>query len=269
MTIRLGRRKILGCSLAAALLLCGPSRLLAQTPSERPVQTEGQAVPSHPGVTPSFSQLFRDTLNDFRRLPSTDTFRWLGAGVAGAALAHVGDDALVNRMSGSAGLEETFEAGAVLGGDAVQIGGAFAAYAIGRLTTQPKVAIVGADLLQAQIVTHALTGGVKLAVRRTRPDGSALSFPSGHASASFATATVLQRQFGWKVGMPAYGVASYIALSRVQVKAHFLSDVAFGAALGIMAGRTVTVGRGRAQFAVSPLAVPGGGGAAFTWIGSR
>ena len=32
------------------------------------------------------------------------------------------------------------------------------------------------------------------------------SFPSGHASTSFATAMVLQEHFGWKVGLPAFAV---------------------------------------------------------------
>ena len=78
-----------------------------------------------------------------------------------------------------------------------------------------------------------------------------------------------QRHFGWKVGIPAYGAASYVAASRLQTNRHYLSDVAFGAALGIVAGRTVTVGHGNARFAVAPVAAPGGGGIAFTWIGNR
>ena len=80
---------------------------------------------------------------------------------------------------------------------------------------------------------------------------------------------MLQRHFGWKVGIPAYGVASYVAASRLQTNRHYLSDIAFGAALGIVAGHTVTIGRGNARFAVAPVAAPGGGGVAFTWIGTR
>jgi membrane-associated phospholipid phosphatase len=86
---------------------------------------------------------------------------------------------------------------------------------------------------------------------------------------TFASATVLQRNFGWKVGVPAYGVATYVAASRIQDKRHFLSDVAFGAAIGIAAGRTVTVGRGDGRFALAPMAAPGGGGVSFSWVGNR
>ena len=64
-------------------------------------------------------------------------------------------------------------------------------------------------------------------------------------------------------------VAAYVAASRVHEKRHFVSDVSFGAVLGIVAGRTVTVGRGDARFAVGPMATPGGGGVAFTWLGHR
>ena len=105
-----------------------------------------------------------------------------------------------------------------------------------------------------------------MAVGRQRPDGTGYSFPSGHSSVTFATATVLQRNFGWKVGIPAYGLAAYVAASRVQVERHFLSDVTFGAALGIVAGRSVTIGRGDARFAVSPAVVPGGAGISFTLL---
>jgi membrane-associated phospholipid phosphatase len=86
---------------------------------------------------------------------------------------------------------------------------------------------------------------------------------------TFATATVLHRNLGWKAGIPAYGFAAYVAASRVQDKRHFLSDVAFGATLGIVAGRAVTVGRGDARFAVAPAPAPGGAAVSFTWLGAK
>jgi membrane-associated phospholipid phosphatase len=125
---------------------------------------------------------------------------------------------------------------------------------------------VGADLVQAQIVAGMMTQGLKLAVGRTRPNNGRFSFPSGHASATFANAAVLQRHFGWKVGLPAYGVATYVAASRLQDNRHYASDVIFGAALGIVAGRTMTVGHGRGTFALAPVAVPGGAGVTFTRV---
>ena len=96
------------------------------------------------------------------------------------------------------------------------------------------------------VMTAVFTQSLKLAVGRRRPDGTRFSFPSGHTSSTFATATVLQRHFGWKVGVPAYAFASYVAGSRLQENRHYASDVMVGAALGIVSGRAVTVGRGRA-----------------------
>ena len=50
------------------------------------------------------------------------------------------------------------------------------------------------------------------------------------------------------------------------MKRHFFSDVAFGAAIGIVAGRTVTVGRGRARFAVAPTVSPNQAGVSFVLL---
>jgi membrane-associated phospholipid phosphatase len=66
------------------------------------------------------------------------------------------------------------------------------------------------------------------------PTGINTSFPSGHAAAAFAVATVFShryRQHRW-VPWVAYGVASLISFSRVTNQSHFPSDVFLGAALG-------------------------------------
>lgn len=63
------------------------------------------------------------------------------------------------------------------------------------------------------------------------------SFPSGHASSAFATAASLGYAYGWKVGLPAYGLATAISLSRIAESAHWTSDVLMGAGLGIFWAR--------------------------------
>lgn len=61
------------------------------------------------------------------------------------------------------------------------------------------------------------------------------SFPSGHATASFAVAYALSRSYPrYKTFF--YGVASLVALSRVYLGSHYPSDIAAGAILGIAAG---------------------------------
>ena len=115
--------------------------------------------------------------------------------------------------------------------------------------------------MRVQFLTQGITQLVKYTARRMRPDGSSRSsFPSGHASGTFASATVLQRHYGWKVGIPAFGVASYVAASRLAENKHYLSDVVFGAAIGLTAGRTVTFGMGSTRFELSPMASQGGAG---------
>jgi membrane-associated phospholipid phosphatase len=118
-------------------------------------------------------------------------------------------------------------------------------------------------------VSEGLTEAIKFSVNRTRPDGTAHSFPSGHAASMFATATVLQRDFGWKAGVPAFALASYVAASRIETRRHYLSDVAFGAAVGIIAAHTVTIGHGNKRFALTPIASPSGGAVGLTWLGRR
>jgi len=130
------------------------------------------------------------------------------------------------------------------------------------------MAAVGGELVQAQFVAQVLTYGIKGSVRRPRPEGGGFSFPSGHTTAAFASATVLQRHFGWKVGIPAYGAATYVAAQRVQGKRHYLSDVAFGAALGVVAGRTVTMPGGH-KMSLGAIPTDFGPAAGLTLLGKN
>lgn len=261
-------RKFVACSLTVAAL-CGGARLAsAQTLLPPSGSTIEARVPALEAPDRLFTDLFKESVGDFRRLPSSDTLKWLGVGAFIAGMGRTVDRGVSEELSGSRSLD-ALDAGETIGGARFQLASALATYAVGHATGSRKVAQVGSDLLRAQILSQALTASIKMSVRRTRPDGTSYSFPSGHASVTFASATVLQRNFGWKVGVPAYGVATYVAASRIQDKRHFLSDVAFGAAIGIAAGRTVTVGRGDGRFALAPMAAPGGGGVSFSWVGNR
>ena len=143
--------------------------------------------------------------------------------------------------------------GGIIGGAAVQIGAGIATYVVGLASGSNCAGAVGADLIRAHLVAETLTFAFKATVRRQRPDGGEYSFPSGHASVTFATATVLNRQFGWKVGVPAYAMASYVAVSRVEAQRHYLSDVIFGAAVGMVSGYAAVpvIGQGRVGVTLS------------------
>lgn len=89
--------------------------------------------------------------------------------------------------------------------------------------------------------TLAVTYGLKYAVHKRRPDGSdRRSFPSGHSSLVFTDASFLMRRYGWKYGVPAYALATYVAWGRVYAKKHDFWDVAAGAAIGSAIGLLCT-----------------------------
>ena len=66
-----------------------------------------------------------------------------------------------------------------------------------------------------------------------RPDS--FSLPSGHATVSFACATVLAAALP-RLAVPLYVLAAAVAWSRVVVGVHYPLDVLAGAALGVVAG---------------------------------
>jgi membrane-associated phospholipid phosphatase len=89
------------------------------------------------------------------------------------------------------------------------------------------------QLVQSEVVTIVATEALKRSVDSTRPNGEKESFPSGHASMSFAAAQFLQQRYGYTYGVPAYLASSFVAYSRVHGDQHYWKDVIAGAAIGI------------------------------------
>jgi hypothetical protein len=203
----------------------------------------------------------RGLVDDVKHLPSVDNAIIAGIGGGGALTVHPYDGTFNVRLRSHYDVvNDVFAPAKYFGASPEQMGMALATWAYGRLFDEPKVSHLGMDLLRAQIVSQGLTEAVKLSAGRERPDHSNhQSFPSGHASITFAGATVLERHLGWKRSAVAYIVASYVAASRLHDNRHYLSDVVFGAAVGTIAGRTVVVGHGPATWTFAPVNVPGGG----------
>jgi len=89
-----------------------------------------------------------------------------------------------------------------------------------------QIVLSGATSLAATLI-------LKQAIKKERPDMSDYhSFPSGHTSIAFQGASFIQRRYGWKYGIPAYLVSSYVGWGRIYAKKHDLWDVLGGATVG-------------------------------------
>ncbi|HWY12790.1 MAG TPA: phosphatase PAP2 family protein [Bacteroidia bacterium] len=95
-------------------------------------------------------------------------------------------------------------------------------------------------------VNIAITEGLKESIKRPRPftsypddinlrtKASGFSFPSGHTSCAFATATALTLSTKkWYVGVPAFAYAGLVGYSRMRLGAHYGSDVLAGILVGV------------------------------------
>ena len=240
----------------------------------RPAFEQGpQAAPPPEPTHTGFKALFIETGRDFMAFPRRrSTWVILAIGGAAAAIAHPYDDNVNAKLAGNESAKKFFAPGKYIGSVYVQAGTAVGLYAIGRYAMphaagQPrtnKVSHLGFDLLRAVTVSQVLTQAIKISVQRDRPTGECCAFPSGHASAAFATASVFERHLGYRAAIPTFAIASYVATSRLTDNRHFLSDVLFGGALGMASGWTVVGRHGRTKYALIPMPVRGGIGVTLT-----
>ncbi|GAA4276399.1 phosphatase PAP2 family protein [Aquimarina mytili] len=100
------------------------------------------------------------------------------------------------------------------------------------------------NLVLSSIISNGVSTLLKKEVHKYRPGGSdhANSFPSGHTTTAFTTATVLFEEF--KNTNPVLAYSGYIfAITtgslRLANNMHYLSDVLVGAGIGILATKLV------------------------------
>ena len=138
-------------------------------------------------------------------------------------------------------------------------------YAVGRLTRMPRVAGAALHMTEAVLLAASITGLGKGFSGRALPsvndsnpenfqfgrgfhdgNGPFVSFPSGHAAASFAMASVFTGELDlWRpgigrfVGPIAYGGAGLVGLARMYQNVHWASDLPLAAAIGTWSGLTI------------------------------
>jgi membrane-associated phospholipid phosphatase len=248
---------------AVANAVASPTVFGASEPVFAPAMDFGQLIPQPAGPPPTprhtgIKAMAKGLVTDVKHLPSKENLMWAGIGGGLALAVHPLDDDINRKLVGNKTAEHFFKAGEVVGELGTLLGTAATVYAVGRLKDQPKVSHVGMDLIQSLAISEGLTQTLKYITRRERPDHSSRnSFPSGHAADTFAFATAVERHLGWRYAGPAYALASYVAISRMPANRHWFSDAVFGAAVGIIAGRTVT-SREAHPFPVAVTYVPGG-----------
>ncbi|MEK6154086.1 phosphatase PAP2 family protein [Flavobacteriaceae bacterium 3-367] len=93
------------------------------------------------------------------------------------------------------------------------------------------------------LLTDLLTKGLKKNIHKMRPNGfNAESLPSGHTSIAFSTASVLYEEFkdtSPLLAYSGYGFATTTGALRMAKNKHWLSDVLFGAGIGVMVSKLV------------------------------
>ncbi|HEX6534687.1 MAG TPA: phosphatase PAP2 family protein [Gemmatimonadaceae bacterium] len=198
----------------------------------------------------------------------TRTDAWIAGGtVVGTVALLAADRGITDEMRDAGAQRSGFLRGAARTFDWVGEPGtvvlSLGMYGTGRLAHHPHLAELGLRSAEALVVSGALTELLKGVAGRQRPfidtrdpDDFAFgagftraghtSFPSGHATAAFAVASVAATELSaWhphasRYLVPlVYGGASLVALSRVYGAHHWSSDVVAGAGIGTLSGLLV------------------------------
>jgi membrane-associated phospholipid phosphatase len=180
---------------------------------------------------------------------------WALAGTAmalvigtGFVLDHSVDDAVLRnrRPSWDRAAQKVESLGGV--GGAFVVGGV---YLVGRVMDDREWAAAGVDAAFSVLIARGLAFPIKELVGRARPeegfgpdhfhplhhDG----FPSGHVTQAFAMAAAFSAHLDspWEKAS-VYGLASLVAVARLEQRAHYTSDVLAAALLGTATGWSVT-----------------------------
>lgn len=144
-----------------------------------------------------------------------------------------------------------FPGGAIAGGTL---------YLVGVASGERRVEDLGLHSVESIVIGNVITATAKIVAGRARPyvskdnarnfkllrgfgNDDYRSFPSGHATAAFAFASIMSAETShwwpdsrWIVGPIMYGAATLTGVSRIYNNQHWASDVLAGAAIGTLTG---------------------------------
>jgi membrane-associated phospholipid phosphatase len=193
--------------------------------------------------------------------------------LGGFALTYAFDRDIRSDLAGvhSGFLKGANNVGSFIGNPYIHLGAAAAIYTAGAAADSPKYLRLGQELGEALALTDTTTFVLKQAIGRGRPNtGSSNSryrpfqfapdydsLSSMHTASSFAIAHVAaSKTESLPVKILCYTAASFVAFSRLYQEKHWASDLVLGAAVGELAGDTVTRYYGaHAKLAVAPVVI--------------
>lgn len=161
---------------------------------------------------------------------------WTGTIITAGLLITKGN--VVNEVQQQVVQKNHLQSWGEIGGD-IGFGYLNGVYVLGQFIFGGKKGNIRAEhMMESSFYAFTTTQALKYGIHESRPGypNEHDSFPSGHASFSFAFASVITAQHGWFWGSLAHLSAIFISFSRINDNWHYLHDVVFGMTLGLSYG---------------------------------
>jgi len=205
------------------------------------------------GVTNFGSDVWAVVSGPFR---SRTSLMWTGAAVAVTAVLYSNDqpilDAVVRNRNETV-MKQVVDAGTkveplgLMGRTNPYYMGALAA---GYVLNVPPMRTVALEILESHMIAGGIRNVGKILVGRHHPYdnqgpyafefATGTSFPSGHTSVGYELATILtMNTHSLPVGVASYGLATALAVQRVESRNHWPSDVFVAGVYGTLVAHTV------------------------------
>jgi len=255
-----------------------PGRLIEPIIREDAVgcaESESCDVPLVRTVEKLSDGLFNEDLGDFiprlthdaRGIFREDHVWLLGLTLAGSIGIHQGVDQAIRRDTArhESRWGKASQFLGTLGEPQVQVPLIVGLYALSLNGSDPKFRDFSTNVASATALNGLATVLVKVIANTSRPstrwNSGRWGFPSWHISNTVAIAAIADDYYGHHIGVPLYVLTGLIGWSRIDERDHDLSDIVFGAALGFVVGRAVTIQNPppNRRFTVSPWFEPGDG----------